>query len=192
MWCKVCLCTAGVFEMSSRRRGFKHLNECVNPEYWEAWGQHVTVQQCIDAELARLISGLMSRAWRRGDFKVFLEEFHGKPRIVEHIYVTLSRALANTGLQLCVGTKQLHEDVNVRFGPFTRTRETFTIPIGWDDNLPDWSWEDVIENWSKYPTSSSSSATEIPLQYRMLAQREKIQRLHTQLHQSSAVRPPLD
>ena len=49
----------------SRCRGFKSLDECVNPEYHDAWGCCVTVKDAID----HAILHIEEKAFRRYNTK---------------------------------------------------------------------------------------------------------------------------
>ena len=162
----------------SRKRGFKHLTECVNPEYHDAWGTFVTVKDVID----HCIWVIEDRAFRRlakyGYLSVLLPDMTGKPKILSYIYNSLRAKFFGHDITLELGDeKYRRQDIVIKCVPMSLEKPRNAIPVGWDDNLPKWTWQDVID-FAGYPTGSKDIWP--PLEYKLRAQREKVQDLEKQ------------
>ena len=154
----------------SRCRGLKSLDECVNPEYHRAWGCCVTVKNAIDYAISLIEDKAFKRYSHRGRVNVFLPDFNGKPKVLEHIFFSLSGKFRGYNIKLQIGDEKYNKwDIVVRFTPFTLEKTKYTIPVGWDDDLPQWTWQDVCR-YSGYSTSSSEIWP--PEEYKMKAQLE--------------------
>ena len=156
----------------SRSRGLKHLEECVNPEYLYVWGGP-SVKQAISSALDDIQERAERRFWKRGTFNILLPELHAKPGIVEFVYIQMSTRFPNPS---CIGIrmqdeKQFSEDMRVQFVPFGLQKIKNAIPISWHDDLPDWTWKDVVEHPNYYATSSNQIWP--PREYAFKAQRYK-------------------
>ena len=138
----------------SRCRGLKSLDECVNPAYHRAWGCCVTVKDAIDNAMVLIEDKAFKRYSQRGRVNVFLPDFNGKPKILEHIFFSLSVKFSGYDINIRIGDEKYnHWDIVVQFTPFTLEKNFNAIPVGWDDDLPQWTWQDVCR-YGGYSTSS--------------------------------------
>ena len=154
----------------SRRRGFKSLDECVNPEYHWAWGCPVTVKEAIDNAIDDIADRAFRRYSRIGYMNVLLPDFEGKPRILEYIFFSLSAKFHGHDIRLQIGDLAYYEwDIVVQFTPFALEKPKNAIPVGWDDELAQWTWKDVCQ-YGGYATSSTCQWP--PEEYKMKARME--------------------
>lgn len=154
----------------SRSRGFKSLDECVNPEYHRAWGCCVTVKEAIDHAIRFIEDKALRRCSRQGRVNVFLPDFNGKPNVLEHIFFSLSDKFASYDIKLHIGDEKYNAwDIVVQFTPFTLEKTKSAIPVGWNDDLPQWTWQDVCQ-YRGYSTSSLQIWP--PKEYKMKARLE--------------------
>ena len=160
----------------ARCRGFKTLNEAVNPEYHREWGHPVSVKDSIDYCIMLIKQKLYRRVNKHGRIHLILPEFKGKPCIVEHIFVSLSKIVSELPVEIQLGDEKISRgDIVVKFVPFTIQRPRLSIPVGWEDDLPQWTWNDVIKNGQYYSTSSSETWPRP--EYKFYAQREMLAQL---------------
>ena len=139
----------------SRCRGLKSLDECVNPEYHRAWGGCVTVKDAIDNAICSIEDTAFKRYSYKGRMNVFLPDCNGKVEILEHIFYSLSTKFQSYNIKLHIGDEKYNKwDIVVQCTPFTLEKTKYAIPVGWDDNLPPWTWQDVCR-YTRYSTSSS-------------------------------------
>ena len=169
----------------SRCRGFKSLNECINPEYHRAWGHGVTVKDCIDNAIFHIVCKAMRRYGKHGYLTVFLPDFNGKPKILEHIFFSLKKEFHGYDIELAIGDeKYRRQDIVVQFVPLTPEKPKYAIPVGWNDNLDQWTWKNVCE-YGGYPTSSTQiwPPEEYKMKARIEAQRQALKDLDNQRQQ---------
>lgn len=171
--------------MMSRCRGFKSLDECVNPEYHDAWGCCVTVKDAINHAIWEIERRAFKRYSRRGYMNIFLPDFNGKPKILEHIFFSLSDKFKGYNIKIQIGDEKYHKwDIVVKFTPFALEKAKYAIPVGWDDDLPQWTWQDVCR-YGHYPTSSSQiwPPEEYKIKAQLEAKRMAIKKLEKQRQQ---------
>lgn len=169
----------------SRCRGFRSLDECVNPEYHDSWGCAVTVKDAINDAIEVIERKALQRYSHIGYMNVFLPDFNGKPKILEHIFFSLSAKFHGFDIKLQIGDKKYYEwDMVVQFTPFTPEKGQYAIPVGWNDDLPQWTWQDVCR-YGHYPTSSSQvwPPEEYKAKARMEAERMAMKNLEQQRQQ---------
>ena len=160
----------------SRNRPVASLNECLNPEYLSAWGGGPAVKDAIDFSIESIAARARRRHNRGYEVHVILPDYTGKRSIMEHIFMALTRKFTGYHIKLEIGTeKKAPKDILVDFVPFTTVRRKGTLPVLWNDDFSDFTWEDVI----RHPEYYSSSSTDVwpPSEYSMRAQRDKMQRL---------------
>ena len=81
--------------------------------------------------------------------------------------------------KLQIGDEKYYRwDIVVQFTPLTAQKAKYAIPVGWNDNLPQWTWQDVCR-YSGYPTSSSQAwpPEEYKAKARMEAERMALKNL---------------
>lgn len=155
----------------SRCRGLKHLEECVNLEYLYEWGGP-SVRDAILMALNDIQERAERRFWKYGSMNVLLPELHAKPNIIEFIFIELTKRFP---IPSCIGVKmqeeqQFREDLMVKFVPFSEKKSKNAIPVGWNDDLPDWTWTDVVNDGGRH-YATSSKITWPPEEYVLKAQR---------------------
>ena len=160
----------------SRCRKFKHLDECVNHEYHGEWGRPVTVKDAIMYSIYCIEDRALRRISNCGELNVLLPNFIAKTQIVKYIFNTFTYKFQGTHVNLLIGdTKFGKNDIVVNFVPLTEHRPKFGIPVSWNDDLPQWTWKDVIAHGEYF--SSSSTSIWPPLEYKLKAQRELVEQL---------------
>lgn len=163
----------------SRNRGFTSLDECVNPIYYKAWGSIVTVQKVIKSSFDVIEQKLYRRIATYGYVNLIIPNLKANMEILKYIY-SLCMQLVSPHIKIMVGNEKWNkQDIVLDFVPFTLKKTSkYSIPIGWNDNEEDYTWQDVIENGQYY----SSSSTDIwpPLEYRIKATQEKIAQIQHQ------------
>ncbi len=92
-------------------------------------------------------------------------------------------------MQLCNEEKDIHvcfdsekskrQDILVQWVPISLMRPKYAIPVGWDDNEKEYTWQEVLDNSHEYPSSSTDFGP--PLEFQLKAQEEKIKNIQTHL-----------
>lgn len=160
----------------SRNRQLQSLYECVNPEYLRAWGGGVTVKDAIDYSIECIVAKAIRRRNTGYEVRMWLPNYTGKRRLMEHIFTKLSERLQKTSIRLDIGDEPHGpKDIMIDFVAFTTPRPKYSIPTSWNDDLKDFTWSDVIAHGHLY--SSSSSDVWPPVDFKMRAQREKMQKI---------------
>jgi len=164
----------------SRCRGFKSLDECVNPIYYTTWGCSVTVKQCI----ANCFYIIEQKAYRRishhGYVNLILPNFTTTSReTLEYIHHLCTQlVLTEKSIEIIIGTEKRNKhDIVVNFVPFSLQRGANCIPVSWQDNEKDYSWQQVIDNPQYYSSSSTDVNVWPPLEYQIKAHQEKINKI---------------
>ncbi len=169
----------------SRCRGFKSLDECVNPEYHNEWGHCVTVKDCIDCAIFHIVDKAMRRWGKHGYLTVLLPDFNGKSKILEHIFFSLTRQFQGYNIELAIGDEKYRkQDIIVQFVPMSLKKPKYAIPVSWNDDLPTFTWQNVID-FGGYSSSSKDvwPPEEYKMKARIEAQREALRNLDKQRHQ---------
>ena len=142
-----------------RTRRLHSLKECVNPEYLDAWGGRASVRDAIEYSIDQIAHRAYKRSLRHGRcVSIIFPNFNGKRSIVQHMYFTMREKLSRTECEIILGDEeQMSGDILVQLVPFTKERSRHCIPVGWHDDLDDWTWQDVIKHAEYYSTSSSDT-----------------------------------
>ncbi len=163
--------------MFTRHRNVK-LDEAINPCYVPEWGQ-ASVKDAINTAIFFIEEIVHMRLAKCGEIRMIVPQFEGDRSVYEYIQEQLLLKFSRPDIQLiCASEKFVSRDVLIRFVPFTIKRPKYAIPFCWKDNEKDWTWKDVISDGRHY----SSSSTDIwpPVEWRMHAQRELVQKLESQ------------
>ena len=174
-----CCFVRSVCKNMSRCRGFKSLDECVNPIYYNTWGCSVTVKQCI----ANCFYTLEQKAYRRisqhGYVNLILPDFTTSRVTLEYIHQLCTQLVATEkNIQIIIDTEKWNKhDIVVNFVPFCLQRRANCIPVSWQDNEKDYSWQQVIDNPQYYSSSSTDVNVWPPLEYQIKAHQEKINKI---------------
>jgi hypothetical protein len=168
----------------SRNRGFTSLNECINPIYFDVWGHFVTVKECIRHCFFIIKQKAYRRISQHGHVNLILHDFTTTSReTVGYIHqLCMELVTAEKDIEIIIGTEKWNKnDIVVKFVPFSLQRGKYCIPVGWQDNEKDYSWQQVIDN----PQYYSSSSTDVwpPLEYQKLAHLEKINQMQQKINQ---------
>jgi len=133
-----------------RRRILTSLSECVNPIYHQAWGSGVTVKHVIDSCVDDIERIAYRRLSKYGHVRVILP-------LIDFAYIySLFARFVGTNITVVIGDgKWYNHDIQVVLVPFSTTRPRYAIPIGWDDNEHDYTWQQVNDNIHTYPSSST-------------------------------------
>lgn len=161
----------------SRDRPFVSLKECVNPEYINNWGSPVTVKDVIDDRIRDVVRRAFKRHNRGYQVRLLLPpDYNGRRSIVTHIFMSLKEEVSSHGIIIELGNeRELVGDLVIHFVPLTLHPQKLGIPVCWKDDLKDWTWNDVVSHGGLY--ASSSKDVWPPEEYRMRAQRERLQRM---------------
>lgn len=106
-----------------------------------------------------------------------MPELSGTPEVVRYIS-NLFLQLYNQEKKVEVyfdSEKSNKNDILVEWVPISLVRAKYAIPVGWDDNEEEYTWQDVLENYHEYPSSSTDVG--IPLEIQLKAQEEKVQNI---------------
>lgn len=83
-------------------------------------------------------------------------------------------------IQVCFDSEKSNKkDILVQWVPISLVRPKFAIPVGWDDNEKEYTWQDVLDNSHEYPSSSTDFGP--PLEFQIKAQEEKIKNIQKNL-----------
>lgn len=171
----------------SRCRGLTSLDECVNPRYHTAWGSVVTVKEAIFNSFHKIEQEAYRRVTHYGHLSLILPDLNASAEILKYIYSLCTRlTAANPSIRVMVGnTKWNKQDMLVNFVPFSLHKGSFDIPVSWDDNEPDYTWQHVLDNEQHY--SSSSTDRWPPLKYKIQATKEKIVNIRKLIEESNGL-----
>lgn len=150
-----------------RNRPFRSLDECVNPEYMRG-GTNVTVKDSIDFCISDIYTEALRRRNKGYEIIIFLPNYSGKRSIMQHIFMELSEKVGPVGIKLDIGEECDYPHLQVDFVSMSSDLPKCSIPVSWNDDLADWTWQDVVNHGEYY--SSSSSEVWPPSHYRMRAQ----------------------
>ena len=160
--------------MAKRCRPFRSLNECVNPEYMR-FGNIVTIGETITHCIGRIVEKARQRQNRGYVVTIYLPNFTGKRSIMQHIFMEFSELIRGMNVKLDISDEEVYyPDLDVSFCAMNVDLPDMSIPVCWDDQLTDWTWEHVCANPQYYSTSSSDVWP--PVHYSMRATRERQQR----------------
>lgn len=167
--------------MSRRCRPLTSLEECLNPIYFQAWGRVASVKECIDLSFYNIQQKVYRRIGQHGSATIVLPELSGNSEIVQYISnLFLQLYNQEEHVEVCFDSEKSNKkDILVTWVPFSLTRTKYAIPVGWDDNEKDYSWQDVLKNCHEYASSSSDVGP--PLKFQLKAQEEKIRNIQQHL-----------
>jgi hypothetical protein len=157
------------------------LDECLNPVYFEQWGRVPSVKDCINQGFYQIQRKAYRRITQHGSATIVLPPLTGFPGVVQYI--------SSLFMQLCNEEKDIHvcfdsekskrQDILVQWVPISLMRPKYAIPVGWDDNEKEYTWQEVLDNSHEYPSSSTDFGP--PLEFQLKAQEEKIKNIQTHL-----------
>ena len=166
--------------MNKRCRQFRSLNECVNPEYMR-YSNIVTTGEMITHCIGQIVDKARARQNRGYLVTIYLPNFTGKRSIMQHIFMEFSERIRGMNVKLDISDEEVYyPDVDVSFCAMKRDLPEMSIPVCWDDQLDDWTWQNVCANPQHYSTSSSEKWP--PVHYSMRAARERQQQALNPLH----------
>ena len=167
--------------MTRRCRPFTSLDECLNPVYFEQWGKGPTVKECINLGFYQIQQKAYRRIGQQGSATIVLPPLTGNPAVVQYIS-NLFIQLYNEEkyIQVCFDSEKSNKkDILVQWVSIALVRPPYAIPVGWDDNEREYTWQDVLRNGHEY--SSSSTDFGPPLEFQIKAQKEKIKNIQKHL-----------
>ena len=163
----------------NRDRNFTSLHECVNPIYHKAWGHCVTVKHAIDVSFYQIEQRAYRIHSKFGYLNIVIPNLRTHNEILQYLYTFFLR-FTGTTISVVVGSaKRNRHDIVVKFVPLTRHKRKYAIPVGWCDNIKDYTWQQVLDNGQHY--SSSSTDVWPPHEYKIRAQIEKVEILRKQV-----------
>ena len=152
-----------------RQRFFATLDECVNPIYQPEWGDPVTVRDAVDFAWNNAVQSAYRKITKHGHVRLMIPDVRVGPHLIHYLQSQCHFGDAN--IQVLVGdVQQYRHDILLKFVPMTRHCPPYAIPYCWNDNEPDWKWQDVLDHGNY---SSSSSQIGPPPDYLRKAQEEK-------------------
>ena len=172
--------------MPRRCRSFTSLDECLNPVYFEQWGRVPSVKECINLGFYQIQQKAYRRISQQGSATIVLPPLTGNTAVVEYIS-SLFTQLCNEEKDIVVyfdSEKSSKKDILVQWVPFSLVRPKYAIPVGWDDNEKDYTWQEALDNSHEYPSSSTDFGP--PLELQIKAQEEKLKKIQTHLDQINA------
>jgi hypothetical protein len=167
--------------MTRRCRFFTSLDECLNPVYFEQWGSVITVQGCINIGFYNIQQKAYRRISQHGSATIVLPPLTGNPAVIQYIS-SLFVQLCNEEKDIQVyfdSEKSNKKDIMVQWVPISLERFKYAIPVGWDDNEKDYTWQEARDNSHEYPSSSTDFGP--PLELQIKAQEEKIKNIQKHL-----------
>ena len=167
--------------MTHRCRSFTSLDECLNPVYFEQWGRVTAVKECINLGFAQIQRKAYRRISQYGSATIVLPSLTGTPVVVQYIS-SLFMQLCNEeqDIQVCFDSEKSNKkDILVQWVPISLVRPKYAIPVGWDDNEKDYTWQEALDNSHEYPSSSTDFGP--PLELQIKAQEEKIKNIQKHL-----------
>jgi hypothetical protein len=167
--------------MARRCRSFTSLDECLNPVYFEQWGSVPSVKECIHLGFAQIQQKAYRRISQHGSATIVLPPLTATPVVVRYIS-SLFMQLCNEEqyIQVCFDSEKSNKkDILVQWVSISLVRPKFAIPVGWDDNEKEYTWQDVLDNSHEYPSSSTDFGP--PLEFQIKAQEEKIKNIQKNL-----------
>ena len=84
----------------------------------------------------------------------------------------MSKEFQGYDIELAIGDEKYRkQDIVVQFVPLTPEKPKYAIPVGWNDNLEQWTWKNVCE-YDGYPTSSTQIWP--PEEYKIKARKQNM------------------
>lgn len=167
--------------MTRRCRPFTSLDECLNPVYFEQWGKGPSVKECINLGFYQIQQKAFRRISHNGSATIVLPPLSGTPVVVRYIS-SLFTQLCNEekDIQVCFDSEKSNKkDILVQWVPIALGRPKYAIPVGWDDNEKEYTWQEVLDKSHEYPSSSTDFGP--PLEIQIKAQKEKIKNIQKHL-----------
>ena len=171
--------------MTKRNRIFTRLDECVNPIYHKEWGYPVTVQDSITFCFEKIVEAAQKKICKYNQAFIVFQKKQMRPDIMQLIQSMCY--FDNMNIQVVIDdvddeVEYEKRAIPVKFVSFTPHRPQYAIPYCWNDDELDWTWKDVLYYG---PPSGASSSTSVwpPLEYKIKAQEELVQKLERRAKQ---------
>ena len=169
----------------NRHRLIRRLDECVNPIYHKEWGYPVTVEDSIAFCFEKIVEAAQKKICKYNKAFIVFQKIQMSPDIIQ--FIQSMCYFDNMNIEVVIDevddeVEYEKRAIKVKFVSFTAHRPKYAIPYYWNDNEPEWTWKDVLYYG---PPSGGSSSTSVwpPLEYKIKAQRELIQKLERRVKQ---------